>query len=159
MIRGCKRLIENFIEKNEMMKIESSNFKRLVGIWNTEGTILTEKDGSALIGIDSYEFILDGTCMLHKADVLIGNEKSETFEMIMLDGSAEQVKMHYYNSKAESGVMKGSLINNDFKIEGDKLKFEGTLNDDNSILAGKWYLQTEDNVWAEFIDLKLTKRK
>lgn len=141
------------------MKIESSNFKRLIGIWETKGTIHTEKGNSALIGTDSYEFILGGTCMLHKADVMMGNEKSETFEMITLDDSAEQIKMEYYNSKGESGVMKGSLIDNDFKIEGDKLKFEGILNNDNSILAGKWYMQTEENVWAEFIELKLTKQK
>jgi hypothetical protein len=141
------------------MRIESSNFKRLVGIWETKGTIHTEKGNSALMGTDSYEFILDGTCLLHKADVMIGNEKSETFEMITLDDSAEQIKMQYYNSKGESGVMKGSLSNNDFKIEGDKLKFEGILNNDNSILAGKWYMQTKENVWTEFIELKLMKKK
>jgi hypothetical protein len=141
------------------MRIESSNFKRLVGIWETKGTIHTEKGNSTLMGTDSYEFILDGTCLLHKADVMIGNEKSETFEMITLDDSAEQIKMQYYNSKGESGVMKGSLSNNDFKIEGDKLKFEGILNNDNSILAGKWYMQTKENVWTEFIELKLKKQK
>jgi hypothetical protein len=141
------------------MRIESSNFKRLVGIWETKGTIHTEKGNSALMGTDSYEFILNGTCLLHKADVMMGNEKSETFEMITLDDSAEQIKMQYYNSKGESGVMKGSLSNNDFKIEGDKLKFEGILNNDNSILAGKWYMQTKENVWTEFIELKLMKKK
>ena len=142
-----------------MTKIKASNFKRLIGNWETEGTILTEKDDSKLIGTDSYEFILDGTCILHKAAVMMGNEKSETFELIMLDDSADEAKMHYYNSKAEHGVMKGFLTNNDFKIEGEKLKLTGTLNDENSLLTGKWYLQTGDNVWEEFIDLKLTKRK
>ncbi|MEJ8843896.1 hypothetical protein WG954_16005 [Lacibacter sp. H375] len=140
------------------MKIESSNFKRLVGIWNTEGTILSGLENSTLHGTDSYEFILDGTCMLHKADVMMGNEKSETFEIITLDDSVEQIKMQYYNSKGESGIMKGSLINNDFKIEGDKLKFVGMLNSDNSLLAGKWYLQSAENVWTEFIELQLTKQ-
>lgn len=72
------------------MKIETSHFKRLIGIRKTEGMILTKKNRSALIGTASYEFILDVTCMLHKVDVIMGNDKSETIKIISLDNSSEQ---------------------------------------------------------------------
>lgn len=140
-----------------MAKIGTSSFKRLIGFWKTEGTILNAKENSTLVGTDSYEFILDGNFILHKADVKMGNEKSETFELISVDNSNERGMMHYYNSKAEQGKMSCSLIKNNFKIEGDKLKFEGTINDENTTLVGMWQLQSENGEWADFIELKLSK--
>ena len=139
-----------------MDRIETTNFKRLIGIWKTEGTILTNNHNSKLIGTDSYELILNGHCILHKADVKMGNEKSQTFEIIAIDNSTEKAKMQFYNSKGESGSMTSSLIKNNFKIEGDKIKFEGTIDDDNAEIVGKWFLQVERNKWVEYIDLKLS---
>jgi len=141
-----------------MENIEASNFKRLIGIWKTEGTILTNNDNSKLIGTDSYEFILQGNYILHKADVKMGNELSQTFEIISLDNSTQKGKMHYYNSKNESGVMTCSLIAHNFKIVGDKIKFEGIINDDDTELTGKWFLEEENGIWIDFIDIKLTKQ-
>ena len=140
-----------------MTAIETSSFKRLIGTWTTEGTIFTENGNLKLAGIDSYEFILNENYILHKAAVKKGNEKSETFEIIALSSTSEKATMHYYNSKGETGVMTGSFTENNFTIEGDKIKFEGTINEENTIVSGKWYLQTERNRWAEYIDLKLTK--
>ena len=141
-----------------MTKIETSNYKRLIGVWKTEGLIFTEKGNLKLAGIDSYEFILDGNYILHKADVKMGNEKSETFEIISLDNSIENGKFQYYNSKGESGVMTGSLAKNHFKIEGDKIRFDGYINDENSRLVGKWYLQADNEEWTDFIEISLTKQ-
>ncbi|OAQ43648.1 hypothetical protein A5893_16980 [Pedobacter psychrophilus] len=141
-----------------MKKIGDSNFKRLIGIWKTTGEIKSGKENLKLIGIDSYELILDGNFILHKADVKMGNDKSETFEIIRLDNSLEKAKMQYFNSKGEDGMMWSSIINNEFKIEGDGLKFIGTINEENSIIIGKWYIQTENTEWIEFIDLNLEKQ-
>ena len=58
-----------------MNKIENSNYKRLVGVWKTTGDIKSGQDNLKLIGIDSYELILDGNFILHKADVKMGNDR------------------------------------------------------------------------------------
>ena len=63
--------------------------------------------------------------------------KSETFEIIALDNSIEKGKLQYYNSKGESGVMTSSLAKNNFQIKGDKIKFEGTINDENTRVGWK----------------------
>ena len=140
------------------MKIESSNFSRLIGTWNTTGKIYSEEKSLVLTGTDSYEFILNGNCILHKAKVNMGDEELETFELILPDTSLEKVAMHYYNSKGETGAMKGSLARNEFKIENEALKFEGRLNKENSKLIGKWYRIADDNSWTAFIDLTLSKQ-
>ena len=142
-----------------MNETTTSNFKRLIGIWKTEGTILNGTDPLRLTGTDSYEFILDGNYILHKADVLMGNQKSQTYEIISLGSSPEKAIMHYYNSEGESGVMAAFLQGAVFRMEGDKIKFEGTIDVQNTKVAGKWSVQGESEQWTDFIDLTLTKQR
>ncbi|WP_257669743.1 hypothetical protein [Parapedobacter tibetensis] len=89
----------------------------------------------------------------------MGNERSETLEIIQLDNSIDKAKMQYFNTKGEDGIMKSSIINNEFKIEGKGLTFNGTINDENTKIIGKWYIQTENDKWTDFIDLTLEKQK
>jgi hypothetical protein len=141
-----------------MNKISESNFKRLIGVWKTTGDIKSSQDNQKLIGIDSYELILDGNYILHKADVQMGNERSETLEIIQLDNSPDRAKMQYFNTKGEDGIMISSIINNEFKIEGKGLMFNGTINDENTKVIGKWRMQTENDKWTDFINLILEKK-
>ncbi|KQB42675.1 hypothetical protein [Flavobacterium aquidurense] len=144
-----------------METIETSNFSKLIGIWVTKGTVLP--DHAELIGIDTYEYILNGNYILHKADVKMGNERSQTFEIISLANTSlanttKRAKMQYYNTKGKSGSMTGYLTKNIFKIRSTTMKFEGKFNDESTELIGKWFLKENDK-WINFIDLKLKKQK
>jgi len=141
-----------------MTTIETSNFSRLIGIWITKGTIVTHTNDLELLGIDTYEYILNENYILHKADVMMGDERTQTFEIFSLTNSKERAKMQYYNSKGESGSMTSYLVKNVFKIKSSTMKFEGKFNDENTELIGKWFLKESDK-WINFIDLKLKKQK
>lgn len=141
-----------------MTTIETSNFSRLIGIWVTKGTIVTHTNDLELLGIDTYEYILNENFILHKADVMMGDERTQTFEIFSLTNSKERAKMQYYNSKGESGSMTSYLVKNVFKIKSSTMKFEGKFNDENTELIGKWFLKESDK-WINFIDLKLKKQK
>ena len=141
-----------------MTKIEESNFKKLIGVWKTTGQIITGKDRLQLQGTDSYEFILNENYILHKADVKMGNERSETFEIIELAGSNNKATMHYFNSKGESGIMIANLDNEVFEIDGDGIRFRGNINNESTEIIGKWHVQAENNDWTDFIELKLQKQ-
>lgn len=146
------------IKQTEMNKIENSNFKRLIGVWKTTGVINSGENNLDIIGTDSYELILDGNYILHKADVKMGNDRSETFEIIRLVSSLYKAKMQYFNSKGEEGIMESSIINSQFKIEGPHLKFSGKINKENTKINGKWYIQIESQQWVDFIELNLEKQ-
>ena len=141
-----------------MKNIENSNFKKLIGTWKTTGNVTSGKDTLKLTGTDTYELILNGNYILHKADVKMGNERSETLEIIKLDNSYDKATMQYYNTKGEEGKMRSSINNNEFKIKGKGLKFQGTITKENTIISGNWYIQTENKKWTPFIDLKLEKK-
>ncbi|QDW21565.1 hypothetical protein [Flavobacterium sp. KBS0721] len=141
-----------------MTTIETSNFSRFIGIWVTKGTIVTHTNDLELLGIDTYEYILNENYILHKADVMMGDERTQTFEIISLNNSKERAKMQYYNSKGESGSMTSYLVKNVFKIKSSTMKFEGKFNDENTELIGKWFVKESDK-WIDFIDIKLKKQK
>lgn len=141
-----------------MKNIENSNFQKLVGVWKTKGTITSGKNNLKLIGTDTYELILNGNYILHKADVKIGNERSETLEIITFDNSSEKAIMQYFNTKGEEGKMRSSIINNEFKIKGKGLKFHGAFNEENTIINGNWYMLKENKKWKPFIELRLEKQ-
>jgi hypothetical protein len=142
-----------------MNKIENSNFKKLLGVWKTSGSITSDQKKLEVTGSDSYELILEGNYILHKADVKMGTEKSETFEIIsLLDNSLDTAKMHYFNSKGEAGIMKSSIINNEFDIQGEAIKFSGQINNEYTLITGKWFTQTQNGSWSEFIALRLEKQ-
>jgi hypothetical protein len=65
--------------------------------------------------------------------------------------------MQFYNTKGEDGRMLGTIINNEFKIEGNGLMFNGTIDEGNTKISGKWYIKANEE-WAEFIDLNLEKQ-
>ncbi len=148
---------ENNSNTTEMKHLEKSNFKRLIGVWTTTGIIKAEEGNLELIGIDSYEWILAGNFMLHKADVKMGNVRSETLEIIKPGASSDNAIMQYFNTQGEEGRMLSSIVNNEFKIEGNGLKFIGSINDENTEISGKWYNQAENEKWLEFINLRLEK--
>ncbi len=141
-----------------MEKIADSDFKRLIGVWKTSGTVKSDQGDLTLSGIDSYELVLDGNFILHKADVKMGNEHSETVEMIHSAGSLDQATMQYFNSRGEDGKMTSSIIDNEFTIIGNGLKFKGTIDKHDTLVIGKWYSKGESETWNEFIELKLERQ-
>ena len=141
-----------------MDKIEKSSFRRLLGIWKTNGEMKSGDEDLSINGLDSYELILDGNFILHKSEVKIGTQKSETLEIIRLDKSFDKAIMQFFNSRGENGMMVGTVNNNELQIEGIGLKFEGCFSDDDKKISGKWYRQSEDKEWVEFIRIKLEKQ-
>lgn len=137
--------------------VTGSNFKRLIGVWHTSGTIYSGKDMFTLSGTDSYEFTLGNHYILHQADVRLGSHTSKTMELIKLDDIAHRATMHYFNSQGEDGQMLSTFFDNMLIINGTGLRFEGEMNGEDTRLSGTWFKQSEDDRWTAYIDLLLEK--
>lgn len=149
----------SILNKCSMNKITDSSFSRLIGVWETSGIIKSSEGDVKITGIDSYEPVLENNYILHKADVRLGNNRSETMEFIKLDNLSNKAIMNYFNSNGEDGIMYGTIINDVFKIEGNGLRFEGNIGDGNTIIIGKWHIQADNENWVDYIDLTLKKRQ
>ncbi|OAV46312.1 DUF1579 family protein [Lewinella sp. 4G2] len=140
-------------------RIENTEFKKLIGKWKTEGRILATENSPEMkiTGTDTYELILNGYFVLHKADVMMGKERSKTFEIIGLDPQNDRITLEHYNNQGASGKMSGTLKNNELKIYGEMLRFKGKLNASDNQLIGTWEKKDDLGEWKSFLGMKLTK--
>ena len=140
-------------------RIENTEFIKLIGKWKTEGRILATANNPEMkiTGTDTYELILGGFYILHKADLLMVNENSQTFEIIGLNGTNGQATLEHYNNQGSSGKMTGNLKNGHFTINGGGLRFRGQFGNNEKQLNGTWEKMTDHNKWVEFLQMNLTK--
>jgi hypothetical protein len=128
--------------------IENSEFQKLIGEWKTEGRILAKGNEPEIhiSGTDSYEWILDGYYILHKADVLMGEIRGQTYELISLDEAGTKAKFEYYNNQGVSGKMVGMLKNNKLSIEGQPAcRHLAAVGQPGGAMAGVYGNQAEQN--------------
>lgn len=140
-------------------RIDNSEFQKLIGEWKTEGRILAQDKESAisLHGTDRYKLILDGYYILHQADVLIGEARGQTYELISLDEAGPKATFAYFNNQGASGKMDGLLEKDHLTIEGDGLRFEGHLTDEGKQLVGIWQQLDRQGHWQDWMEIRLSK--
>ena len=139
--------------------IQHDMLNKFVGCWNTTGIIAaTDMHGDIYIsGTDIYEWLPGDFFLLHKASVLIGEDRSETFEIMGVDSEANVFTMQYYNNKGESGFMTATCTDDVWIFSGEALKFTGGFNYNNNEFSGTWEQCDKDENWIPFMKIKLIK--
>lgn len=137
-------------------KIVHSHFKKFIGKWNTAGRLLNTKGKEVKIkGTDTYELILDGFFILHKANVFMGKQRSRTYEIIGM-GTDNNFMMQHFNNSGTSGLMTATLKNGIWNYAGSELRFKGKFSRKGNEFSGVWK-QRSRNKWIDFIEIKLSK--
>jgi hypothetical protein len=131
------------------------------GKWKTEGTVKASGDKPELkvSGTDTYRWLDGGFFLIHEVDVLMGNEKNVTIEIIAYDEAESSYTMHSYDNKGNSGRMKGSFDNGTWRFQGDTLRFKGKFSEDGKTLSGIWERQDDGKNWLHLMDIKLVKQE
>jgi hypothetical protein len=140
------------------MEIEYQHLDKFVGTWNTEGKIpATDKTSEMIIsGKDIYEWLPGKFFLLHKVDVLMGDSKNETFEIIGYDKEMEMYTMQHYDNKGNSGFMTATYKSEIWTFLSEALRFTGGFQKDYKEFSGIWE-QSDGKNWKYFMDIKLTK--
>lgn len=141
-----------------MNKIKTSAFARLIGNWTTSGDVKSEDEHLKLTGTDSYQFILDGAYILHKADVMMGDKQSETFEVIGYDSNTSEYTMRYFDNTGNSGTMTATIDNDVWTFHGEKLRFTGGFKKEDQEFSGIWEQLTDGNKWIHYMSVQLTRQ-
>jgi hypothetical protein len=137
-----------------MNKHSIHQLNKLAGRWKTTGSVIST--GQKIEGTDTYEWLF-GHFQLHKADVMIGSEKSETFEIISYDKENDCFLMDYYNNKGETGRMKAIIENDLWIFTHDQLQFKGGFSITDHVFSGIWSQKDESGTWQPFIEIHLKK--
>lgn len=139
---------------------EHDQLNRFVGRWNTVGKVPATKTTpeAGVIGTDTYEWLPGEHFLLHKADVLVGDDKNETLEVIGFDKLNRKYTMQHYDNKGNSGYMTATYENGDWIFLGETLKFTGGFKNDDNEFSGIWEQSTNGKNWTHFMDIKLTRQ-
>lgn len=130
-----------------------------VGKWNTEGQIKASPLGPAgnLIGTDTYEWLAGGFFLIHRVDVHMGDQKTESIEIIGYDTSNEIYPMHSFDSQGNSIVMQARVTGDTWMFTSEAMRFTGVFSKDGKSISGKWEYLGDDSNWHRWMDVKLTK--
>jgi hypothetical protein len=130
-----------------------------VGKWNTQGQIKESPFGPAgkLIGTDTYKWLAGRFFLIHRVDVLIGNLKNESIEIIGYDASSNTYPMHSFDSQGNSVIMQAGIAGDTWTFTGESMRFKGTFSEDGKCISGKWEYLGDDSNWHHWMDVKLTK--
>ncbi len=139
--------------------VEYMNLNRFAGRWNTVGRIFqTELTPEIKIsGTDTYEWLPGNFFLLHIADVLVGDEKNYTLEIIGFDKSLAQYTMQYYDNYGDSGFMVAAVDNDTWTFVGGSLRFKGGFSNNYLQFSDIWEQSADGDEWDEFMEIKLIK--
>ncbi|NOS83561.1 MAG: DUF1579 family protein [Ignavibacteria bacterium] len=145
--------------KEEKITDEHEQLSRFVGRWNTEGKISATNATPEvkITGTDNYEWLPGEYFLLHKVDVLVGDDKNETFEVIGFDKLNGKYTMQHYDNKGNSGYMIATYEKGVWIFLGESLKFTGGFKKEDKEFSGIWEQLTNGKNWSHFMDIKLTK--
>ena len=132
---------------------------KFVGCWNTEGTIPAKDETPEIriVGTDTYEWLPGEFFLLHKADVLIGGDKNQTFEIIGFDKLTGKYTMQHYDNRGNSGFMTATCEGKIWTFIGEGLRFTGGFKNNHEEFSGIWEKSADGKNWNHFMDIQLNK--
>lgn len=132
----------------------------LIGTWKTEGQVKPAGDnpGTMFTGTDSYEWILDKSFILHKANVMMGNEKIKVFEIIGgFDVKSKTYKMRSFDNNGGFTEMDAHFdIKGILHLVGSNMRSQ-LLNKNENILIAHWERLVNES-WVPWMDLQLLRK-
>jgi len=138
---------------------ELIQLRKFVGHWITNGVLRSsdKAPGEIVTGTDTYEWLAGEYFLLHKADVYIGKEKNQTYEIIGFDNKIGKFTMQHYDSKGSTGLMLAECKKDDWEFTGDDLRFNGGFKNGGKKFSGTWQQRNKDSNWEIFMDITLIR--
>jgi hypothetical protein len=122
-----------------------------IGKWKTEG--LT-KSGEVISGTDTYEWIEGNFFLTHRVDVMFGNKKIQTLEIIHYDDMEDVFRSQSFDNGGGISIATLKIYDDIILIFADAERFKGNFKDNT--IEGLWE-QFDGKNWVAWMDIKLTK--
>jgi hypothetical protein len=132
----------------------------LIGTWQTKGEV-NSTDNKPMIkfkGTDTYEWVLSGNFIQHKVDVMMGEEKTETIEMVGEFHEAKRTyEMRSFDNQGNYTKMKAYIdTSGNLQIVGDKMRSTLSIID-NKNMSATWERSEDNKTWLPWMNLRLSK--
>ena len=139
--------------------IANELINKFVGRWNTDGRILptATSEEIKISGTDTYEWLPGEFFLLHRVNVLVGDDKNQTLEIIGFDSDKNHYTLQHYDNKGNSGFMTGHFDQGRWTFLGETLRFTGEFSENDKVFSGVWEKSEDGKNWTHFMDIRLVK--
>lgn len=133
-------------------------WEAVIGRWRTSGTVLdAHGDPVATIdGTDEYEWMLGGRWIVHRVDVVMGEDRVQALEVIgEHDAVADTYVMRVFDGAGGYGTMTahpngdGSWI-----FLGGGMRSVLRPSADRSFMTARWERQDDSGAWLRWMDMR-----
>ena len=136
-------------------------FQPFIGKWKTTGKMYATRDTpeQKITGTDTYSWMTGKYFILHKADVLMGDQRNKVLEIIGYDARSKAFSMQSYNNTGQSTKMKATYSKRGWKFEGSGMRFRGDFNAKKDIISGIWEKGGKSGNWKPVMKIKLERMR
>lgn len=146
-------------QPNPGPELKQLNF--LVGKWNTNGEARDGASGQVnkITGTDSYEWVAGGCFLLHRVEVVMGDEKVEAIEIIgEFDAASNTYHMRSFDNQGNFITMRASIESAGvLKISGELMRSTLVLSKEGNHMTANWERFINNATWTPWIEMQFTK--
>ena len=137
-------------------------FEPIIRLWKTSGTVFDER-GTAIqtiSGTDEYEWMVGGHWVIHRIDVMMGDQRSQGLELIGdRDAGTGRYRMRAFDAGGFFSTMTAlPQADGSFLIEADGVRTTFTPpGSDRPFMTAVWERQMDDRpgAWVRWMDVRL----
>lgn len=141
--------------RDDLMK----SLDALVGVWRSSGETAAVEDRPPvrITGTDSYEWLPGGNFMIHRADVVVGDEKVDVIEMIGgYDEERRACAMHAFQGDGGQGLMWAGLTGDGGLLFADDATRATLTGVGTDTMEARWERLDGDR-WVHWMDMRFTR--
>jgi hypothetical protein len=127
----------------------------MVRSWRTSGQVF-DADGAKTMrveGTDEYEWMPGGQWIIHRVDVMMGDDHVQALELIGDPTEDGTFTMRAFDASGGFDTMSLTAQGRTFHTEGDGMRNTLNVADDGTSMAVVWEQQTDDKSWFRWMEI------
>jgi hypothetical protein len=131
----------------------------IVARWRTSGTVLDEQGATVMTvsGTDEYEWMPGGHWVIHRVDVMMGDDHTRAIELIGDPGDGDTFVMRAFDASGAYDEMSLTVRDRRFDTTGDGVRNTLVVAPDGASMAATWERRLDDGRWVRWMDLTLKR--
>jgi len=127
----------------------------IVNKWRTAGQVFDASGAEVMKveGTDEYEWMPGGQWVIHRIDVMMGDDHTQALELIGDPAEDGTFTMRAFDASGAFDTMTLTVRGRTFHTQGDGVRNTLTVADDGASMSVVWEQQTDDQNWFRWMEL------
>lgn len=133
-------------------------FDTIIGRWKTSGSVLDEHGAVVMTieGTDEYEWMVGGHWVIHRVDVMMGEDHVQALEPIgEHDAETNSYSMRAFDGSGSFGTMTAHRgADGSWSIRGDGMRSTLWPSEDKPYMTAVWERGNEPGTWVRWMEMR-----